>query len=118
MSTDVKKFEIINPSDECYFYSWDPLLAAAATCVVGGGAYPMKAVGGDFEMPLFLFGGVDEWFKEKAGLTFKEYLDANAGHIAQCLETFEYPRKRTSMNNIGGEAKKWAKIMLKKSEKV
>jgi hypothetical protein len=94
------------------------MLAAAATCIVGGGAYLLKEVGGGFDMPLFLFGGVDEWFKEKVGLTFKEYVDANAGHIAQCLETFEYPHERTSLNDIGREAEKWAKIMHKKAENV
>lgn len=113
MSTSVRQFEIINPSDECYVYSEDPLVAAAAVCILGGGAYPMKEVGSSFEMPLFLFSDADDWWKEKAKMTFKQYMENNKKQIAQCLGTFKYPHERTSMNNIGARAVAWEKALSK-----
>lgn len=110
----MRRFEIVNPSDECYIYSDDPIIAAAAVCVVGEGAYGMNEKGGErFEMPIFLFGGSEEWFKEKTGAGFDVYLKNNHLKISDCLKTFEYPKERTSLNNIGARASAWAKILTK-----
>ncbi|MDM1021638.1 hypothetical protein QSV37_15195 [Acinetobacter sp. VNK23] len=68
-------FEIINPSDKCTLEAFDHEVASVACCLIGSGQYALKGLDTDLEVPLFLFGGHDEWFTEKFGRTFEESID-------------------------------------------
>jgi len=84
-------FEIINPSDKCTIVAPDLEIAGLACCLIGVGKYALQEIGGTNEVPLFLFGGQDEWFVDNFGVAFDEALDralANRGHeLAACLES-------------------------------
>ena len=115
------KFEIINPSDKC-FIEGDFLSCALTTVVLSNGKYGLVEVDehdnrieNGKEMPIFLFGGHDEWFKENFGKAFEE-----CSHVmdykscADALNTFRYRHERSSMNNIGKIAKEHADWYMKK----
>jgi hypothetical protein len=56
-------YEIINPSDCCGFYADSYMAATLATVVLGNGQYGAKPDDAAAkEVPLFLFGGFDEWW--------------------------------------------------------
>jgi len=67
-------FEIINPSDPYTMETEDWEAACIATVLLGSGQYALHEVGGERSMPIFIFGGADEWFKEQFGCTFEESL--------------------------------------------
>lgn len=111
------EYEIINPSDECYLTgAGEPL--AAACVILGRGAYALKDKKGDTDAcPLFLLGGVDDWWKKTFGRTLSEYLDTNPwAAMADVFDTFRYARTRSSMNNIGKAAKEYATAMRKRAK--
>ena len=103
-------YEIINPSDP-YTIEHSDFLALAAACVLlGNRQYALNPVGHDGEkVPLFIFGGFDKWWAERATLSFDDYLEANKLTIADALDSVKLQSgERSSMNDIGGRAKKWA----------
>lgn len=69
-------YEIINPSDPVVFETDDFECAAVATLLVGEGRCAAKPQedGGE-EVPLFLFGGHDEWSQARFGCSFSNLLD-------------------------------------------
>jgi hypothetical protein len=101
--SEALRFELINPSDPYTFTAPDLETAALAVVLLGRGQYGGKSLDGGEDVPIFLFGGHDEWFAEKFGRTPKESLD-HIEHeaIAACLDTLTLGRaERSSMNNIG-----------------
>lgn len=78
-------YEIINPSDPYHFEAQDLEIAAVCICVLGEGMYsaqPVKKgeygsepVEGAEDVPMFMFGGQDKWFKEHFNKTFEESFD-------------------------------------------
>ena len=100
------KFELINPSDAVFFKA--PSLSIAAFAVIFlSPKYGAKQVDGDLEVPIFMFGGAEEWFKEELkiddiGTTFETIKE----EVATCLESFCIEKGgRTSMNDICKYAK-------------
>lgn len=85
-------FEIINPSDAYTIEAPDLEIAACACVVLGQGKYAFKPLddGGE-EVPLFLFGGHDEWFTEKCGAnldtTLERVLENRRADLANCLDS-------------------------------
>lgn len=69
-------FSIVNPSD-AYTLETDSFEAAAlATLLVGRGQYALEALDdGGKEMPLFLFGGLEEWWTATFKKTFSASVD-------------------------------------------
>ena len=76
------KYEIINPHDEAYMESDSHKYASIAVLLLGVGYYGLKEVDGDFEMPVMLLGGVEEWFKQEFGMTFTQIMD---GLLQTCI---------------------------------
>lgn len=109
------KYEIINMSDECYITSGDELLACVACLMLGGGNYGLKNNEGKSILPIFLFGGADEWIDDKFGNIddFSGYIENHKEELAAVFDSFEYARERTSLNNIGARAKALAEGMRK-----
>jgi hypothetical protein len=141
---EVMLFEISNPSDSYTIEAKDFKTACIAICVLGRGQYGLTEIGGDHSMPIFVFGGHDEWFTENFGKDFKDTLEETPFEdIAEALEsvfighkverelleakkellapaTFliwkaEYQENhRSSMNNIGKKAREKAQAIRAK----
>jgi hypothetical protein len=113
--------------------------AAVAVMLLGKGAYNLKEVGGEKEVPFFLFGRDPlDWFKTEFGEDFEGFISKSPAAIAAAFEsvvvgsprdreTFAegltlitdpakrqrwveswHDKRRSSMNDIGGNARKYA----------
>ncbi len=111
------KFNLVNPSDPYTFEADDFEIAAVAVCLLGVGKYPANALGDDANksnnVPAFLFGGHDEWFRARFGGSFEDVaercLKGRGVAVAQALESVTLgSRRRSSLNDIGGEARQLA----------
>ena len=109
-------YEIGNPSDKCFLEADDEKIAAACVLFLGDGQYfcinteTGKQVPGTF----FAFGGDPEkTWKEIHGIGLDELFSnrENKIKIAECFESFRYAGTRTSLNNIGERAEKFAASM-------
>jgi hypothetical protein len=84
-------FEIINPSDAYTIEAPDLSIAGAACVLLGNGQYAFKQVDGDAEVPLFLFGGHDEWFREHCDGSLDDTLGRvmkdRRAELADCLDS-------------------------------
>lgn len=79
-------YEIVNPSDAYTMVADDFKVAAAACLLLGQGAYSIHNADRSEDMPLFLFGGADEWVEKTFG-SFDEYLLGHLEEIAACLDS-------------------------------
>ena len=105
------KYEIINPSDPYTIEHTDFLALAAACVLLGNGQYGLAPVGHDGErVPIFIFGGFDKWWHEHSPTAdLDAYLEANKRAIAEAMDSVALTSsERSSLNDIGGRAKKWA----------
>jgi hypothetical protein len=81
-------FEIINPSDKYTIEAPDLEIAALAVCVLGEGKYALQGIDNTNEVPIFLFGGHDDWFKKKFGRSFGYSLElSDKAKLADCLDS-------------------------------
>jgi len=86
-------YEIVNPSDAYTIVAKSFDVAAVACFVLGKGRYAFKPIDDDKapEVPIFLFGGADEWCREQFGVdagdlvqgTLKDKRD----ELAECLDS-------------------------------
>lgn len=67
-------YEIINPSDK-YTIKGDLKTVALATVMLGQGVYGLHNDKDEQVMPIFIFGGSDEWFTEQFGQSLQEVSD-------------------------------------------
>ncbi|KEZ78356.1 hypothetical protein [Salinisphaera hydrothermalis] len=116
-------FEIINPSDKCFFTAESLIDAAAVTLMLGSGKYGAEPLEANVpRVPMFIFGGHDEWAHEQFGMTVFGLFDHEQHHrlneLVQALRSVRYPEgyERSSMNNIVGRAHEIAEVVLKKYE--
>ena len=112
------RFEIINPSDKYTMTAPDLEVAAVAVSFLGEGTYKLKGIGEDAgqDVPFFLFGEHDEWFVSQFGrdaeATAKHLINHRSDELAQALDSVTLQgAERSSMNDIGGEAKALAKAV-------
>jgi hypothetical protein len=103
------KFDLINPSDAYHFEADDLETAAVMVCVLGNGKYGAQQLGGDASVPVFLFGGHDEWFVKHFGREFEESADhvmeTKRQALADCFASVTLTAgRRSSINDIGGAA--------------
>lgn len=91
--------DIINPSDACMMITDDREAAAIAVVLIGNGQYGLEqldAKDGEepFKVPMFLFGGHDEWWTRTFGHNFetgaKLYADEKAGLLIDALRSVVY----------------------------
>lgn len=84
-------FEIINPSDSYTMESDEWPVAVYAGLILGEGTYGLEGLDNDNNLPVFLFGGYNEWIKEEFGSDFKpwvqEMFDNKKIAIADCLDS-------------------------------
>lgn len=141
----MKTYEVINMSDHYTIQSDDFRNACIACLLLGEGNYGLKEVGGDEKMPIFIFGGSEKWIKDNFNCNVNELFESADMHaIADVLDSivigdrkdFESAvssirsvsarkafiadwndRKRSSMNDIGGRARKLAEIYRRAADK-
>jgi hypothetical protein len=79
-------FDLINPSDNYVLETDDPEAAAIACILLGDGQYGLTHVEqrpGDVDcsVPIFMFGGMDDWFRDKFHRSAKDsahlYIDGD-----------------------------------------
>ena len=124
-------WEIANPSDK-YTIKGPFMACAVAVAVLGNGAYGIEGT------PVLF--GWDGWLKDKGIEDLSAYIDAHKGEIADALDSVligseadraevesalalmpaekraawlneRHDRRRSSMNNIGGRARKLAAML-------
>ena len=114
------KFEIINPSDACTMYAPDLEVAAVAVSFLGDGKYPLEGLddAAGQGVPAFLFGGHDEWFSSKFGMSFQDTAEHVLNHrneeLATTLDSVTLRHTRSSMNDIAGRARSLAQAVRRK----
>lgn len=136
------EYELINPSDPYTFIAAD-YETAVLTVFCLGPAYGARPKDGGEEVPIFIFGGAVDLYKEKFLHTPDDGLDEKGQAVADALASmmlgdFEDRRRyelalssiddpekkarfidgwqdgRSSLNDIGGEAHKLAERMRKR----
>ena len=105
------KFNLINPSDPYTIEAVDLEVAAVAVAFLGCGKYALEGIGAAAgqDVPIFLFGGHDEWFTKKFGKNFEATSEHVVEHrpeeLAAALDSVALGRaERSSMNNIKATA--------------
>jgi len=112
--------EIRNPSDKCFITTDQDIVAAAAVTLLGNGQYFIHDSKGKQLPTFFAFGeDVDVTWKARFGVGLSDWLKGaeNLMKVADCLKTFRYAGKRSSMNNIGAAAKSIEKTCRKAAAK-
>ena len=85
-------YEIINPSDKYTIEAADLKIAAVASVLLGRGQYGLEPLedGGE-RVPIFLFGGSDEWFTKHFHADLQTTLDDimthRADELADCFDS-------------------------------
>lgn len=134
------EYELINPSDPYTFVAEDYETAALTVFCISQ-MYGAKSKDGQETVPVFLFGGGEEWYVEQFGRAPVEGIEAKREQIAQALDSvmlggFEDRRKYeaalaaitdsdkreefiaswqsecSSMNDIGAQCHRMAKKVL------
>ena len=138
------EYELHNPSDPYTFIAADKEVAALAIGLLspafGAGTQDDAE---ENRVPIFIFGGYDEWYQEEFGRTPVEGLNARMKEVGEALQSFMLGRfedrarynaaieaiddcekrkafiekwqdGRSSLNNIGGTARGIGKALLEK----
>lgn len=109
----LKKYEIINPSDECYIYSDDVRFSQIACYYLGNGFYGLKSESGELVLPIFK--PITDVLNMNE-IEFKQFIHDNKKELIKVFRSFEYADERTSLNNIGEKAEKIAEMLEKETE--
>lgn len=105
------EYELINPSDPYTFTASSNEVAALVVFLLST-SYGAKAKDNSFEVPIFMFGGVAEWYQEKFKHSIDDGLSKNKEEVAKALESFMYggfeDRKRyqAALNAIDDDKKR------------
>lgn len=105
-------YKIINPSDTYHLTADDLVLAGIAICMLGGGGYALEARDGSDGVPMFIFGGHDEWFAAQGAHSFEAALESaleqRAEALARIFDSVTLEGTRSSLNDIGATAAEFA----------
>lgn len=113
------KYEIINPSDECYLEHPEQKVAITAGLVLGGGAYGLKSVETcEMALPILAFGGAEEFLNKTFGgpESYALFVAENYRAISDALLSVSLPQERTSLNDIAGRAHSLGRTLAKKAQ--
>ena len=134
-------YELVNPSDKYTLESATLEPAAIACLFLGEGMYALTDEAGQQAVPIFIGGGAEEWYAEKFGRALNDGIKANMLDVAECLESLVignrqdydaamkfiaedklaafkadwHDRHRSSMNDIGRRAARYAKAFREKA---
>ena len=105
--------EIVNPSDKVTIDCEDLEAARIAVILLGQGWYAIK---GD-DMPVLALGNAEAWAKEAYGKSMDALFDGMENErLAKAMESVTLVGERSSMNDIAGRARAYAK-RLREPEK-
>ena len=112
------KMEIKNPRDKWFLENEDLEASAFVTMHISNGNYALSDMDGNQLMPLFLFGGAEEYWQKEFKHTITEFLESDGIHkrLADACESFSYEKERSSLNDIGEAYKNFGKRLRDKSE--
>ena len=116
------QYELINPSDP-YTFLAPSYEVATLTVFVLGTQFGAKSEDGSKEVPLFLFGGSEEWYKNQFERTVEDGINALKLEIAEALESFmlgdfeDRKRYELALSCIDKEEKK-QKFIIKLNQKM
>lgn len=105
------QYELINPSDPYTFLAENKEVAALTVFCLST-IYGAKSQGGNEEIPVFILGGSEEWYKNEFHRTPDEGLQAEKVNVAKSLQSFLYGhfedrrRYEAALNAITEEDKK------------
>lgn len=80
------EYELINPSDP-YTFIADDLETAALVVFALSPAYGAKNKDGEVAVPVFVFGGADEWYSEQFGRNTVDGFNAKKKQLAAALNS-------------------------------
>jgi hypothetical protein len=127
-------YDVITASDQMCVEASDLKVAQIAIIFLGEGLYGLRDASGKTVLPLFAFGGGEKWVEENIG-DVGAFLDAHGEEVAVCLDTLLYCKadvrsivmgglggslksiekfndeKRTSLNNVAGQAREVAEAI-------
>lgn len=83
-------YEIVNPSDKMTIEAEDERVAQAATLLLGEGRVGLRNGAGETVLPLFLFGGADEWCRSHFPEGLSSFIGAHRAALAKCLLSLIY----------------------------
>lgn len=109
------KYEIINPSDKCFITCDNQKVAQFCAFLLGGGMYGLRDESGENVGRIYLLATEEDLNTDFDG-DFVKYGKDHAAELAACFNTFEYAGKQTSLNDIGGRAKRFAEVYKKMAE--
>lgn len=105
------QYELINPSDPYTFIAENKEIAALVVFSLST-MYGAVSQDGKEEIPLFMFGGAQEWYINEFGRNPDDGLEANQKEVAFALSSFMYGhfedrrRYEAALNAITDEVKK------------
>lgn len=105
-------FEIINPSDKYTIEADDYKVVSVAGLLLGEGKYALKEQEGDFDMPMFLFGGAEDWAKDQFDCLIEDLVEevhGRPGELIRCLESIVVGNREVYLAGLGGKSgpEKW-----------
>ena len=112
-------YELVNPSDPYTLECDDLEVAAIVSCLLGEGKTPLRDVEKDeLAVPFFLFGGHDEWFRDRFGRDFSATLtlvaETKRDQLVKAFESLvigsvsDRAIYRSAMDNIPDEERRKA----------
>lgn len=97
-------FEIINPSDKYTIEADDFKVACIAGLVIGDGQVGLEQVDGDLEMPIFIFGGVEEWFQEQFDTALTDlFKSIDMLELADCMDSIVVGNRDAYLLGLDGK---------------
>ena len=101
------EYELINPSDPYTFLAKTKESAALAVFLLGTmyGASP-KDDDEEKRIPVFLFGGAEEWYQEEFGRNTEEGMEKEKKNVADALLSEDRRRYEAALKAITDEEKK------------
>ena len=82
--------EIINPSDAVTIEADDIVAAGLCTILICSGKCGLENENGESVMPIFLFGGANDWLKEKGVTDIDTYISANYSKMVDVCDSLVY----------------------------
>lgn len=87
-------FSIVNPSDPYTIEAPALGIAVMASILLGQGKYAFKSLDGGEDVPIFSFGGGDDWCSKHFGESLMELsngvMDTKMREVADCLDSVLY----------------------------
>lgn len=101
-------YEVINPSDPVAIEADDVSIARAAVLIIGEGSYALTDEEGKTVLPIFIFGGGDQFeaWEAREGFNFAAILKDRKPELAACLRSaacMEMRDRRALLAAVGSD---------------